>query len=254
MIDLLGNWWRRRIIARAPFRPEHWQSAWQHVPAARRLDPAARARLRDLAILFLHEKRVQGVHGLVIDESMRLVIALQACLLVLNLGLRWYRGWRSIVVYPDEFIATGEYQDESGVVHTVRRPLSGEAWLDGPVVLAWSEIAGQPADDGYNVVIHEFAHKLDMLDGATNGCPPLHSGMDRAAWSRDMQQAFDDLGRRIQSGSTAPIDPYAAESPDEFFAVVSELFFEDPAQLQGAYAPVYRQLAAFYRQDPLAAA
>jgi len=254
MINVLREWWRDRKIARAPFTPAHWQAAWALVPAARRLDPDTRARLRDLAILFLDDKRVEGVHGLVVDEVVRLVIALHACLLVLNLGLRWYRGWRSIVVYPDEFLATGEHVDDAGVVHVVRRPLTGESWHNGPVILAWSEIADPPGDPGYNVVIHEFAHKLDMLDGAANGCPPLHSGMDRAQWARVMQEAFDDLAARDERREPLPVDPYATESPDEFFAVVSELFFGDPGQLESAYPPVYRQLAAFYRQDPLAVA
>lgn len=130
--------------------------------------------------------------------------------------------------------------------------MTGESWLAGPVVLSWADAEMRGDEHGYNVVIHEFAHKLDMLNGEANGFPPLHAGMDRGAWSRDFSAAYEDCRARLERGEPARIDPYAAESPAEFFAVLSEVFFEIPDAVLAEYPGVYRQLAAFYRQDPAA--
>jgi Mlc titration factor MtfA (ptsG expression regulator) len=171
---------------------------------------------------------------------------------VLNLGYGWYEGWKEIVVYQAEFIHDGEQMDEAGVVHHVRHVRSGESWEGGPMVLSWEDVQWSGLGEGYNVVIHEFAHKLDMRDGSANGRPPLHSGMDAKAWARDLQTAYDDFCRRVDGGEDTDIDPYAAESPAEFFAVLSEYFFEAPDVLHEGYPAVYAQLQRFYLQDPLA--
>ena len=144
-----------------------------------------------------------------------------------------------------------EDEDEYGVVHESHEPHAGEAWLQGPVILSWAEVA-QMRDDGVNVVIHEFAHKLDMLNGDANGYPPLHSDMDRNRWSGIFSAAYDDFCDRVDREQPTAIDPYAAESPGEFFAVVSEAFFELPETVRESYPEVYKQLVAFYRQDPYA--
>jgi Mlc titration factor MtfA (ptsG expression regulator) len=127
----------------------------------------------------------------------------------------------------------------------------GEAWLQGPIILSWAEVAQSGWEDGVNVVIHECAHKLDMLNGEANGYPPLRPGMDRQEWSRVCAAAYEDFCRQVDGGEETPIDPYGAENPGEFFAVMSEAFFEIPHVLQGEYPELYAQFAAFYGQDPL---
>lgn len=229
-----------------------WRTAVSALPLLRGLADEELARLRELATLFLHEKEVVAAGGYSMDEAVRLKIAAQACLPILNLGLDYYAGWVSVIVYPDEFVPEYEYTDEAGVVHLARDPMIGESWERGPVILSGADVERSGERDGVNVVIHELAHKLDMLNGAPDGFPPLHRGMERAAWARAFTAAFGDFCARAQSGSALEIDPYAAESPAEFFAVMSEAFFEIPHVLRREYPEVYRQLAAFYRQDPAA--
>jgi MtfA peptidase len=181
---------------------------------------------------------------------MRLWVAVQACILILNLGLEYYRGWSGIILYPQQFVPRHQQVDEIGIVHEGDEPYAGEAWLGGPVVLSWADIQGTEYPDGVNVVIHEFAHKLDMLNGDANGFPPLHPGMSRAAWSQAFSAAYEDFCARVDADEDTDIDPYASESPGEFFAVLSEAFFEIPDVVQEEYPQVYGQLSSFYRQDP----
>jgi Mlc titration factor MtfA (ptsG expression regulator) len=182
------------------------------------------------------------------------VIALQACVLVLNLDLMYYDGWESVVVYPDEFVPGWEWEDDAGVVHTNEEPMAGEAMPGGPVVLSWADVeASQDWDAaGMNLAIHEFAHKLDMRNGVANGCPPLPPEMAPHIWKRTMLAAYEHFQKRVDRGDRTAIDPYAAESPAEFFAVLSEVFFVDPQLLRHEYKQVYQQFAAFYRQEPAA--
>jgi len=224
----------------------------ERYPFTRALSTEERARLRERVILFLHEKSIVGAGGLVVRDGMRMSIAAQACMLILNLDLEYYRGWVEVIVYPDEFVAEYDYVDEDGIAHHVEAPMTGESWLEGPVILSWADAELRGEEPGYNVVIHEFAHKLDMLNGDANGFPPLHPGMDREAWPRAFGAAYDDFCRRVARGEPSAIDAYAAEHPSEFFAVLSEAFFETPAAVRAEYRDVYRQLAAFYRQDPAA--
>lgn len=207
-------------------------------------------RLRELATLFLHEKSLEPVQGLALTERMRLVLAAQAVLPVLNLGIGSYDGWRSLVLYPDEFVTRREWMDEAGLVHTRHDILSGEAWERGPMVLSWADVAASPALDGYNAVIHECAHKLDLRDGTANGLPPLHAGMDGLAWRNIFSAAFDAMSLQVTAGVETPLDPYAVEAPGEFFAVMSEHFFETPHLLREVFPDVYHQLVLFYRQEP----
>ncbi|MBI4193742.1 MAG: zinc-dependent peptidase [Betaproteobacteria bacterium] len=245
------QWRRARILRRATLDEQLWRRTVGAFPFTRTLSEADRARLKDWVILFLEQKSIHGAAGFGLRDDIRMAIAVQACLLILNLDLDYYRGWAEVIIYPDEFVAEYEYLDENGVAHVVKEPLSGESWLRGPVILSWAdaEAAGQVA--GYNVVIHEFAHKLDMLNGDADGFPPLHGGMNRETWSRAFTAAYDDFCARVDRGDMMPIDPYAAENPAEFFAVVSEAFFEMPSRVQADYPEVYRQLALFYRQDPV---
>ncbi len=223
------------------------------MPALHPLDDDERARLHDLSLLFLHEKRLEPAGGLELDEIMGVRIAALACLPVLELGLDCYDGFASVIVYPEEFVVPGREQvDEAGVVHVGDDVLSGESWDFGPVILAWADVAASGQGDGYNVVAHEFAHKLDLLDGAVNGVPPLHGDMRVAEWTAVFQAAYDDLVAQVERGEEPWIDPYAAENPGEFFAVSVELFFDVPVDLQIAYPALYRQLAAYFKQDPAA--
>ncbi len=231
------------------------EEAWRAVielPVFDGLSEEEIARLRELAGKLLADKAFNGAGDAEVDAGMATVIAAFAALPVLNLGYGWYEGWNEIVVYPGEFLFDGEQTDEAGVVHHVRHARSGESWEGGPMVLSWQDVQWSGRGEGFNVVIHEFAHKLDMKNGSANGRPPLHSGMSPEDWAHDFQTAYDDLCRRVDGGEETVIDPYAAESPAEFFAVLSECFFEAPDVLHEIYPAVYGQLQRFYLQDPLA--
>jgi hypothetical protein len=247
MLARLKQWRRDRILARVELDQREWQRALRRFPFTRNLDASDQARLRELVMLFLHEKRFTSAHGLELTQAMRLHVAIQACTLILNLGLEYYRGWSEIIIYPAEFVPRHQYVDESGVVHQGDEPYAGEAWLQGPVILSWADIAGSEYPDGVNVVIHEFAHKLDMLNGTANGFPPLHKGMSREGWAQTFTSAYEDFCARVDHGEDTAIDAYASESPGEFFAVLSEVFFELPEILLEEYPQVYQQLMQFYR-------
>jgi Mlc titration factor MtfA (ptsG expression regulator) len=182
---------------------------------------------------------------------MRSSIALQAVLPIMKFGYSAYYGWREIILYPAEFMPDREVTDDFGVVHRVRHPLSGEAWEGGPLVLSLDDVAASGHCQGYNVVIHEFAHKLDMRNGAVDGLPALHSGMSVETWAAVFNAAYADFCQRVDADEDSEIDPYAADSPAEFFAVLSEYFFEAPDILFEHYPAVYEQMRLYYRQDPL---
>lgn len=250
MASLLRSLRRKAILRGNPIADQLWQQGIAELPVLRHIEHGDFARLREYAALFLAEKSLLGAHDLVLDDALKLSIAIQACVPILHLGFSVYDDWQTIIVYPSEFIATHEYTDESGVVHATRDILAGEAWLRGPLVISAAEVRSSGEEDGVNVVIHECAHKLDMLNGDANGFPPLHRGMDRARWSTVFQSAYDDFCNRLDANEATAIDPYAAENPAEFFAVFSEAFFEIPQQLLHAYPAVYEQLKDYYRQDP----
>lgn len=200
----------------------------------------------------MHRKAFEGTHGLVVTQPMVLMIALQACLPILKLGLEGYEGWHSVIVYPSGFAPERVIRDEYGVEHHVQSNLAGEAWHRGPVILAWDEASQAGVIDGHNLVIHEFAHKLDMQNGEANGFPPLHEGMVAKEWTEVLGMAYEDFCRSCNAGENIGIDYYASTSPAEFFAVLSEVFFERPEIIHRHYAAVYEQLKQYYRQDPLA--
>lgn len=228
-----------------------WLRVEAGLPFLSYLPADARSRLRALALEFLDQKTFHGAHELVLTNDMLLNIALQACLPVFRTGLDAYRDWVGVVVYAGDFVISREEIDEDGVVHEYEAPVLGEAWPDGPVIVSW-----QPNEhaDGLNVVIHEFAHKLDMCNGQADGFPPLPPEMRRADWARIFSAAYEDFCHRVDHELPHAIDAYAAENPAEFFAVMSEAFFETPLKLRAAYPAAYAQLKRLYGLDPAAGA
>jgi Mlc titration factor MtfA (ptsG expression regulator) len=248
MIGKLSAWWRGRQAEQLDIPDALWDEVEAPLWFLDHLDAGERAELRRLAREFIATREWSGAQGLQLTPRIQLAIALQACLPVLKLGLDWYSGWVGLVVYPGDFIIPRQVMDEGGVVHEYDDQVMGEAWYGGPVLVSWFD---DPQDtEGVNVVIHEFAHKLDMRSGEADGMPPLHEGMSRKRWATVMNAAFEDFRYRVDSGEETAIDPYAAELPTEFFAVTSEVFFEDPNLLRHEYPEVYEQLRLFYRQDP----
>lgn len=254
MIRRLREWLRRRNAARIAVTAEQWTHAEMRLPFLKHLTTEERFRLRELALQFLAEKQMSGARGLELNLLIQLSIALQACLLVLNAGLDWYQGWVGVVVYPGDFVIPRQQMDEHGILHEFDDAVLGEAWQGGPVLLSW--FGERQEAEGINVVIHEFAHKLDMRNGIPDGLPPLHPGMSRRAWVDALAPAYEDFRERVDKSELdeveTALDPYAAESPAEFFAVMSEAFFETPELLCAEYPAVYAQLKLFYQQDPLA--
>jgi Mlc titration factor MtfA (ptsG expression regulator) len=236
------------------FSRKAWANAISNLPLLDGMDAGRLDLLTSRADHFLRKKHFEAAQGAEADTEILLEIALQAALPILELGAEWYRGWHALILYPDQFVPAREVMDEDGLVWIDDEPKSGEAWEQGPVILSLADVEAGRVRDGYNVVIHEMAHKLDLLDGAANGHPPLHRGMSDATWAHDLGSAYEDHCQAVDEQATAEdvfaIDPYGSESPAEFFAVCSEAFFETPHQLQQIYPQVYGQLRAFYRQDP----
>jgi Mlc titration factor MtfA (ptsG expression regulator) len=230
------------------------EPAWREVigaPVFDGLDEDQRDRLRDVARDILRARQFSGAAGQEVGDYEATQIAAFAALPVLELGAQAYGDWLEIVVYPGEFLYEGHETDPDGVVHHIRHARSGEAMAGGPMVLSWQDVLASGGGEGYNVVIHEFAHKLDMANGAVDGLPPLHSGMSVAAWAEAFNAAYRDMCRRADAGEEPAIDPYAAESPAECFAVFTEYFFEMPDVLAEDYPAVYEQMRLYYKQDPL---
>jgi Mlc titration factor MtfA (ptsG expression regulator) len=251
MFNKIRNWRVRRVVARRPIAEGLWRDALDRCGPARRLGASDQAALRVLATLFLERKSLEPAQGLQLDDADRVLLATHACLPILKLGLDWYDGWHSVIVYPAAFIPRREKTDAAGVVHQTSTILAGEAWDRGPVILSWADVLNIGQKPGHNVIIHEMAHKLDMLNGDADGYPPLHRRMDRRAWWQVFSSEWDRLKEAQRNGAELPLDPYALESPAEFFAVASEQFFEGPGTLRQHMPEVYRQLTQFYRQHPL---
>ncbi|KLD62655.1 zinc-dependent peptidase [Dyella japonica] len=250
-----ASWWRRlgAYVSPPPLAEKPWRIALEGCPLAQRLDHARQHELRRLVGVFLARKRFHPLAGVELSDADRALIAMQACLPVLRQGPRNLRGWRDILVYPGEFrVKRSHHDDRSGVVTESEDVLIGEAWEHGPLVLSLADVQLDLAHpwDGYNVVVHEIAHKLDMLDGPPDGVPVLPTHIPRRQWIVAFQRAFDLLSNDVARGRDTLIDPYAAESPDEFFAVVSELHWSQPSVLRRADAAVAGLLEAYYGPSP----
>lgn len=251
MFHFISHWLNQRIIRRSTITSTQWEQAFSCLPLLDRLNSDEKHALRELTTLFLHNKVFEGAQGVTVTTPMMLIISLQACLPILKLGLDCYSGWYSIIVYASGFAHNRQSIDEIGVVHDEQSNLAGESWQRGPVVLAWDESERAGRIDGHNLVIHEFAHKLDMQNGVANGYPPLHKDMDHRAWVEVFTSGYADFQQQCERGKTMGIDCYAASSPAEFFAVLSEVFFERPYVLKQHYPAIYNELRQYYRQDPV---
>jgi len=239
----------RRLRPIAPIADDEWQALLDASPLFARLSDDERARLRETAAWFLARKHFSAAAGHPLVRAHCVAIAALAALPVLRLGVDALRGWREVIVYPGEFRVRREHHDEhTGVVTEAEDDLIGEAWERGPLVLSWADVATdlERPFDGFNVVVHEIAHKLDLLDGAMNGTPALPPSIARREWSTTMQAAYDRLVRAARRGRETFIDPYAAESADEYFAVVSELHFSDPEGLAAEEPAVAALLRRYY--------
>jgi MtfA peptidase len=267
MLSKLSQWFgarrREKALRTHAIDDALWQATLDGLPFLAYLDAAGLARLRELTSLFIAQKEFSTAHGLELTDRMVVSIAAQASLPVLNLSLDLYRGWVGVIVYPGEFVIRKTVEDEDGVVHEVEQDASGEAWDGGPVILSWEDAQMTDGSDAYNVVIHEFAHKIDMANGDTDGHPPLyrrwHAPLDARMWSDIFDNAFDQFCAKVDAvpqhrwarfERDSLIDPYAADHPSEFFAVCTEALFVKPKAFEAEYPELYRLLARYYRQDP----
>jgi hypothetical protein len=258
---MISNWWRRlrvqreqAALTRRAIRDDLWKRTLVRYPFLQRQDPAAAAELRRLTSLFLDRKEFSVAGGLRLSDSMVVAIAAQAVLPVLRLGLARYDGFVGIVVHPDQVVARREVADDDGIVHAYDEVLAGEAMEGGPVMLSWQDVrsAGRSAALGYNVVIHEFAHVLDMADGVADGVPLLPPDISRAEWIQTVGQEYGQFVRRVEAGTETALDPYGASGEEEFYAVASESFFVSPEAMRTEHPDLYGLFVRFYRQDPAA--
>ncbi len=244
---------QRRERQQAEAIPPAWRAiVRRNVPLAASLPADLQVQLRRHMQVFLAEKAFVGCQGQVIDDEVRVTIAAQACLLLLNRPTDYYPSLRQVLVYPSAFAVDIEHTDEIGVVQSGRDWRAGESWQQGQVILSWEDVLTGAADphDGWNVVIHEFAHQLDSESGLTNGSPALPNRERQASWSRVMQREFDALVAAVGRGEENTfLDPYGASDPVEFFAVVTEAFFEQGPELRTEHPPLYEELLAFYKVD-----
>jgi Mlc titration factor MtfA (ptsG expression regulator) len=223
------------------------------VPYVRAMPADLQLQLKQHIQVFLAEKAFIGCDGLKITDEVRVTIAAQACLLILNRPRDYFPNLRQILVYPGSFVVNREHTDGIGVAHHARQVLSGESWSQGQVILSWHDTleGAAIADDGQNVVIHEFAHQLDQETGFANGAPILRRRAHYARWSEVLGAEFNALQSRAMQGETSLFSDYGATDPAEFFAVISEVFFEQPQFMAAEHPALYRELTQFYRLDPL---
>jgi Mlc titration factor MtfA (ptsG expression regulator) len=242
-------WLRRHRATPSPIPDTDWRSACADIELTAGLDADQRLRLRADCARFLHEKRFAAAGELDLDDGDCLRIAVLACLPVLGLGYDWLRGWSEVIVYPGQFRVRRNWHDEaSGVVSESEDWLAGESWQHGPLILSLEDIHADLEDPhaGFNLVAHEVAHKLDMLDGHSDGVPPLPDRAAHRTWVEAFEREFKAFRRLVDAGRDTVLDPYAAEAPDEFFAVASETYFSAPGLLREAHPDIHRELRTFY--------
>jgi Mlc titration factor MtfA (ptsG expression regulator) len=243
--------WLRRIAGRPaapPLPDELWQRALRRTGWHRTLDAPLQARLRGFTERFLADKAISPAGKFELHDDRKVLVALRCCRPVLHLGYDWLRGWHEVIVYRGQFrVRRHDYDEHTGLAEEWDDELAGESWEHGPLVLSWADVRADmdSPEPGCDVVAHEIAHKLDGLDGALDGAPPLPAA-ERAGWARDFQAAYDALCADIEAGREPAIDAYAAEAPEEFFAVCSEYWFTAPDVLRAAMPAVAERLRRFY--------
>lgn len=244
---------RRMRLRRRPF-PQAWREVLQRrMPYFRRLPADLQLQLKRHIQVLVAEKPVIGCDGLVVSEEMRVLIAAQAGLLLLNRRAGWFPNLRQVLLYPGAFIVDRVQRDGVGLERGERRVLLGESWQQGQVILSWADVLAGAADpgDGRNVVIHEFAHQLDQENGAANGAPFLGRRERYARWSATLGAAFEALCERVANDVPGVLDAYGATDAAEFFAVASEAFFEQPQALAAEQPALFGELAGYYCVNPL---
>lgn len=255
-LAFLGAWfyprWRLSRLLAQPMPAERIAILARNLPVYGRMPPELQAQLRRLVTQFLHQKKFVGCGGLEVTEEMRVTIAAQACLLLLNRFSRVYPGLETILLYPSAFLVPRNRPDEAGVVTETREDLLGESWSDGRVILSWDHVLGGARDwtDGHNVVLHEFAHQLDSESGSTNGAPYLGHPASYRSWSEVLARDYAALRQDAYFSQQSVLDHYGATSPAEFFAVATETFFEKPWQMAERHAALYGEFLKYYRVDP----
>ena len=254
---LISTRWRktlhRRRIAARPF-PKSWRVILkQRLPYFHALPTDLQLQLKRHIQIFIDEKIFVGCDSFEITDEVKVTIAAQACLLLLNRKTDFYPKLTQILVYPDAFIVNNQHQDANGIVWAERNVLAGESWEYGKVVLSWKNTVDGAADphDGNNVVIHEFAHQLDQEDGQANGAPILQHFADYSTWSDVLSHAFTQLQHCAKIGAPSLFNYYGATNPAEFFAVITEVFFEKPEDFYQQHPDLYRELSRFYQLDPI---
>jgi len=242
---------RRKKIREQPF-PKDWRAILKkNVPFFYSMPSDIQLQLKQHVMVFLAEKKFFGFEGVKIDDEIKVTIAAQACLLLLNRKANYYPKLKSIYVYPAAFVTKHESRDAAGVLQNKPRVLSGESWELGKVILSWKD-SKQDAlvfNDGHNVVIHEFAHQLDQETGIANGAPFLNYHGNKC-WSHVLSNEFIRLQDQAKIGEPTLLDHYGATNPAEFFAVASEVFFERPNEMKHQHSALYSQLQGFYQVNP----
>lgn len=244
---------RRRRINQQPF-PDSWLAILnRRLPFYDKLPGNQQQRLQNLIKRFLADHQFIGCAGVEITDEIRITVAAQACLLILNKKGYHYRKLKSILVYPSTFVATREVRDELGLVSTTHTALLGESWDQGKVVLAWDNVEKGICNlhDGRNVVLHEFAHQLDSESGAVNGAPVLQTRGAYKSWAHVFHKEYEKLNLQAAHNYQTLLDEYGATNPAEFFAVATETFFERPAEMASHHRELYQQLAKYYQVDPV---
>jgi len=250
--------WSRKSKKRKELREKPAPDGWQDIlvrraPILGRLPAADVAELYGHIQVFLAEKRIEGCSGFEITEEVRVAIAAQACLLLLHRDTDYFPATETIMVYPDEFEVDVAEAEDDWIVTEYREDRSGESWDYGPIVLSWRDVveSAHPDADGYNVVIHEFSHQLDLENGEIDGVPRLPDAAAYAEWKEKFTLAYEAHCEAVDRDGPTELDEYGSESPHEFFSVVVEAFFEMPESLQRLHPGVYNLLAEYFRQDPV---
>lgn len=247
----LPRWRLKRALAR-PMAPGHRAILERNIAVVRTMAPALRAQLEQLVKQFLYQKKFVGCAGQEIDDEVRLTIAGQACMLLLNRPSRVYPGLDTVLVYPSAFMAPRKHVDEAGVVTEARQDLLGESWGDGRVVLAWDHVLDGALNwsAGHNVVLHEFAHQLDSESGGNNGAPWLGDRASYRRWSEVLSRDFASLQVDAMYRQQSVLDHYGASSPAEFFAVATEAFYARPHEMAERHPQLFGEFSQYYRVDP----